>query len=37
MSKFFVATVVFARLFAGAAIAEDYPDRNGALSLDCAV
>jgi len=33
MCKFFVATVVFAQLFAGAAIAEDYPDRDAALSL----
>lgn len=33
MSKYFVATVVLAQLFAGAAIAGDDPDRAAALSL----
>jgi hypothetical protein len=33
MSKYFVVTMVFGQLFAGAAIAEDYPGRDAATLL----
>lgn len=33
MNRYFVVTVVFAQLFAAAAIADNYPGRDAALAL----